>query len=879
MPDFLTRRNGTWHFVRRVPVELAALDPRGVIRHSTKVRVAADRTGRRAARVAEKLNSELESYWHGLVGDRSDDTTRGYDDARSRLVAKVDSAAIQDGFDLYLHGFIVADDGHWVVVQQGMNGDQKVARRYHWISEGLKNFIDEPHEAIEGPGQGVIVNLTDHRAEASRQGQLDLLSNWGPDKILREFAKLQPEPPAPAQAMLPHLVMPAHHDVRASDIHVRRLHGNLAAAADRGPADFSELLLTPGVGARTIKALALVAEVVHGAPCRFSDPARFSLAHGGKDLGNGARDIGFEVVSNPLVFVDRTIVLVRGSREQLARGADLLGIIAEVRKAKVTADFFSALTPAEQHEWSDELLQRLTPPPPGAPAVGLLDTGVNHAHPLLAPVMADGDVHTLKPPWGVHDTHPDGHGTQMAGLAIYGDLSPMLDSTEAVELTHGVQSLKLIHPTDPHREELYGAVTIEAVSRLEIDAARRRVYCMAITADDRDRGRPSSWSAAIDNLACGAINDTQRLIIISTGNVEQADRIHYPAYNETAGVQDPAQAWNALTVGGYTEKALVDQDENPGWTALAAHGDLAPASRTSMTWPKSRKTPLKPDIVMEAGNMGQPPGAGAPDFLDELQLLTSNRQFAAGQRPFVTFQDTSAASALAANLATRLLARYPHFTPKALRGFMVHASRWTPAMIARATDLQGRVDIERLLRTFGYGTPNLEALFYSANNVLTLIADDTLQPYFKDPDGGGIKTHDIKYHSLPWPREALLALPLDTQIEMRVTLSYFVEPSPGERGWDRKYGYPSHGLRFKVKRASETLSEFKLRINAHDREDEYDEDHLRDGQMGVRGDGSHEWLDSFKYVARHSRRFGGSRLYCHSAYSWLVANPAQSEPI
>jgi uncharacterized protein len=231
----------------------------------------------------------------------------------SRLVAKVDSAAVQDGFDLYLHGFIVADDGHWVVVQQGMNGDQKLARRYHWISEGLKNFIDEPHAAIEGARQGVIVNLTDHRAEASRQGQLDLLSNWGPDKILREFAKLQPEAPAPAQATLPYLVMPAHHDVRASDIHVRRLHGNLAAAADRGPADFSELLLTPGVGARTVKALALVAEVVHGAPCRFSDPARFSLAHGGKDR---------HPYSVPLKVYDETIRVLKSAVQKAKLGQD-----------------------------------------------------------------------------------------------------------------------------------------------------------------------------------------------------------------------------------------------------------------------------------------------------------------------------------------------------------------------------------------------------------------------------------------------------------------------------------------------------------------------------------------------------------------------------
>ena len=205
----------------------------------------------------------------------------------SRLVAKVDSAAVQDGFDLYLHGFIVTDEGRWVVVQQGMNGAAKQARRYHWLSEGLKSFVDEPHAAIDGPGQGNIVNLTDHRAEASRRGQVDMLASLGPDAIAREFAALQrhDETPAiaPPQPLLPHLDMPAHHDVRPKDVLVRRLHGTLAAAAERGPVDFPDLLLTPGVGARTVSALAMVAEVVHGAPYRFSDPARFSFAHGGKD--------------------------------------------------------------------------------------------------------------------------------------------------------------------------------------------------------------------------------------------------------------------------------------------------------------------------------------------------------------------------------------------------------------------------------------------------------------------------------------------------------------------------------------------------------------------------------------------------------------------
>jgi hypothetical protein len=207
----------------------------------------------------------------------------------SRLVAKVDSAAVQDGFELYLHGFIVTDDGHWVVVQQGMKGDARQARRYHWLSEGLENFVDQPHAAIDGKGQGTIVNLTDRRAERSRLAQLDVLGTLGPDRIVREVGTLEtvtrteiPKSPVD-EPFLPHLIMPEHHEVRPSDVMLRRLHGNLAAAADRGPQDFAQLLLVPGVGARTVRALAMVAEVVHGAPFRFSDPARFSMAHGGKD--------------------------------------------------------------------------------------------------------------------------------------------------------------------------------------------------------------------------------------------------------------------------------------------------------------------------------------------------------------------------------------------------------------------------------------------------------------------------------------------------------------------------------------------------------------------------------------------------------------------
>src|ERR1700726_1518023 len=245
-----------------------------------------------------------------LLGERI-----GFDAANltraSRLVAKVDSAAVQDGFDLYLHGFFVTDDGKWTVVQQGMNGDKRQARRYHWHSENLKSFVDEPHSAIDGPTQGEIVNLTDKRAENSRARQLDLLEDFGPDRIVSELASLTGE--TPAQALLPHLIMPAHHDVRSSDVFTRRLHGTLAAAAERGPLDFPELLLTPGVGARTVQSLAMVAEVVHGAPYRFGDPARFSLAHGGKDR---------HPYPVPIKVYDETIRVLKSAVQRAKLGRD-----------------------------------------------------------------------------------------------------------------------------------------------------------------------------------------------------------------------------------------------------------------------------------------------------------------------------------------------------------------------------------------------------------------------------------------------------------------------------------------------------------------------------------------------------------------------------
>jgi hypothetical protein len=236
----------------------------------------------------------------------------------SRLVAKIDSALVQDGYDLYLHGFFASLDGDWCIVQQGMNPAQREARRYHWQSQGLAGFFDSAHAAIEGRNVGAIINLADRQAAASRALSVGLVRE-GPDRIasiLRHFSArpqgtldlFAPQPPSS-----PHLQMPAHHDVRAADVDIKRLHATLAAAAEQGPKDFADLLLTPGIGARTVASLAFVAEVIHGAPYRFRDPARFALAHGGKD-GHP-----FPV---PLKVYDETITVLKRAVANASLGRD-----------------------------------------------------------------------------------------------------------------------------------------------------------------------------------------------------------------------------------------------------------------------------------------------------------------------------------------------------------------------------------------------------------------------------------------------------------------------------------------------------------------------------------------------------------------------------
>ena len=201
----------------------------------------------------------------------------------SKLVAKVDSTAVQDGFQLYMHNFILSSEGDWTVVQQGMNVNTKTARRYHWSSENLRSFIEEPHSGITGENEGLILNLTDRNAKSTRERILSFTKE-NPDRMISEIKNIMKHENSIYEINRQRTItMSAHHDVKAEDVNLKRLGAVLATAYEAEPKDFESLLLTQGLGPRTIQSLTLVSEIIYGTPSRFEDPARFSFAHGGKD--------------------------------------------------------------------------------------------------------------------------------------------------------------------------------------------------------------------------------------------------------------------------------------------------------------------------------------------------------------------------------------------------------------------------------------------------------------------------------------------------------------------------------------------------------------------------------------------------------------------
>ncbi|HCT77519.1 MAG TPA: subtilisin family serine protease [Micromonosporaceae bacterium] len=556
---------------------------------------------------------------------------------------------------------------------------------------------------------------------------------------------------------------------------------------------------------------------------------------------------GYRISDRRLDLVDRTVMWIEARWDDLQVLPFTAIPVAELRRPEFV-DTVEDLPRNDQDELTTDLVERTTSAARDMPVVCHLDSGVRRSHVLLAQSLDPADLHSVVGDSGIDR---QGHGTRMAGLALYGPLDELLMSSKPVVLMHRLESVKLV-PDAPARNDplAYGLITATAVALTETSSnGRQRVFCMPITAEPEARsGEPSLWSASIDALCVGTdIGQSDhgiallgqpdpsaaRLFLISAGNVrERTPGGDYLELCDTSGIEDPAQAWNALTVGGYTTLTSPPTDPTfKNWTAVADDGNLSPHSRTSLTF-ETRRWPIKPDICMEAGNVL----TDGVDFSDH-PLLSVRTTAARDDLALASANATSAATAQAAQLAARAMATYPTYWPETIRGLLIHAAEWTAPMRAEVHGATTKAARQAMLRRYGWGVPTESAVLTSSRNAVTLVTQDAFVPF----DGLEHAARRFRLHRLPWPTESLREL-AESEVQLRVTLSYFVEPTASRRGWRRRYAYASHGLRFEMNTPVESLDSFVSRIN-RDAQDE---------EAGVRPtSGSDRWL-----VGNNQRNLG-----------------------
>lgn len=533
----------------------------------------------------------------------------------------------------------------------------------------------------------------------------------------------------------------------------------------------------------------------------------------------GAPGLDLAISADRLEFPEDLVVIATATRGALALAVRRLAGVRALAAPTITADYFDAMDPDEQADWVDDLLGRTTYEAIDDPNyVTLLDRGVSRAHPLIEPALAAADRHAANPAWGVEDMV--GHGTQLGGLSLFGDLTPALQSMLPIQLRHRLESAKIIPDAGHNPHHLLGAMTRAGVNAAETAGARRRTFALASTTEDDTPhdGAPTSWSSELDQLAAGVSGNvtTPRLLLVSAGNSDQ-NRFGNNDYLPTCDhpdneVESPAHAWNPICIGAYTEKNVLPAGE-PG-TPLAPTGDLAPSSRTA-SW--SSHWPIKPDVVMEGGNWvinGPPP----PMKHSALSLLTTDRRYPL--RAFTTVGETSAATALAARAITELWSDYPELWPETIRALFVSSARWTPQMRSHLPPNPGKGHYGPLFKRYGFGVPDMERARRSASNALTLIVQDRITPYRESDAGGADHVHnEMRLFELPWPVEALRAL-IAHPVTLRVSLSTFIAPNPSEPARGSKFRYASHNLRFKLNRPNEDRAAFIARISKVEEEPE-----------------------------------------------------------
>ena len=540
-----------------------------------------------------------------------------------------------------------------------------------------------------------------------------------------------------------------------------------------------------------------------------------------------------------LGFAERTVVLVKASVQRLSGCLPALAdALAELRRPHEIATFLTSMSATEQADWVEDLRARLLPASDDAPVVCVLDTGVQQGHPLLTDSLRVEDTHAAEATW---NSQPAGrHGTEMAGLALFYDLKSAVSTGMPVRLLHRLESVKILASEDSEMRDVFGAVTARAVDRPEIQAPdRARVFLLAVTAQappaSNFAGEPTAWSAAVDALAFGRSikgaderfvhldrdeSPQPRLFTVSAGNIGDLNSSdNHLDRSDLEPVEDPAQAWNALTVGAYssTDDMANADPMFAGYVPISRRGELSAVSRTSVAF-DAKNWPFKPEVVADGGNVARPPGGGVADTPENLALLTTRFQ-TPGQGFFTTTRDTSAAAAQVAAIAADIHATYPTLRPETIRALVVHSAEWTDTMLENFRNAATKSDRASLLRRYGMGVPSAERSLRSAQDALTLIAEAEIHPFRRDDGTQDARADEMNLHELPWPATELRALG-EAEVRLRVTLSYFIEPNPSRRGWNGRWAYPSFGLRFAVKRPQDALHDFVQRNNVLARVDD-----------------------------------------------------------
>ncbi len=519
-------------------------------------------------------------------------------------------------------------------------------------------------------------------------------------------------------------------------------------------------------------------------------------------------------------FADRQVFLIQTSFDIVSKAVSYLDCVAELHPpSRGVRDFIVSQTRSNLH--LEFQANRLVPPKDDAPTITLLDTGLSSAHPFLRPAVRPNGLHTIEPSSNSTGDYK-GHGTEMAGIALYEDLSAQILSNTQYQLPAYLESVRIKLASEEERK-LWGKITSDAVTKPEsVSPDVRRIFCMTFTGESLTLGKPSSWSAKVDQLCFNSGQDP-RLIAIAAGNINTIDFDGYPSRNLATSIDDPGQARNAITVGAMTNlHDVLPSDDGINFEPIAQPGQLSPHSRSHLP----QNDVVKPDIVCEGGNVAWD-GQLADWYFEGLSLLTTHHDFL--KNPFTLTWATSPATANAARVMAQIWGTNPTLKPETVRGLLIHSASWTSAMHEQFPNKHD------LLRSCGYGVPDVEFACRSAKSAVTLIAEGRIRALHRDriKTRKGHKWSDWKREvlmfELPWPQSLLLAMG-ETKVELRVTLSYFCDPNPKQT----LTKYQGASLQWDLQGHAESDALFMKRVNAAERgEGDRGFNSSRDWKIGI----------------------------------------------